>query len=187
MLGDFAGGIVIIIVAAIIGIAQNAVRSNPVKLIQDTAPVSTVRHGGDPAAGNGAGNGGGVAGDAGAEGTGMDAPLPEGAVSLETAHRLYNEGIAIFIDARSPDAYAEGRIPGAINIPYDQLPKYLDALQSQVLKSDHIICYCWSTTCDFSDQLATELKIMGYENVEVFTAGWDRWTEAGHPTEEGAP
>lgn len=178
MLGDFAGGLVIMAVAAIIAIAQNAVRSNPVKLIQDTAPVSTVRHDSDTA-------GGDAAGEPDRIKAGSDAELPEGAVSVEAARRLYDEGIAIFIDARSPDGYAEGHIPGAINIPYDQLPKYLDTLQSQVLKTDHIIAYCWSPTCDFSDQLATELKIMGYENVEVFTGGWDHWTAAGHPAEEG--
>ena len=180
MLGEFAGGLMIIVVAAIIAIAQNAVRSNPVKLIQDTAPVSTARHGGDAAERDDAGGNGAATG-----GAGMDAPLPEGAVGVEEARRLYDEGIAIFIDARSPDGYAEGHIPGSINIPYDQLPKYLDTLQSQVLRTDHIIVYCWSPTCDFSDQLATELKIMGYDNVEVFTGGWDHWTAAGHPTGEG--
>jgi rhodanese-related sulfurtransferase len=186
MLGDFAGGLVIVIIAAVIGIAQNAVRSNPVKLIQNTRPVSTASHDAGETA-----SGVTPEVDAAHPADGQTTPavaeesLPEGSVSLERARQLYDEGVSIFIDARSPESFAEGHIPGAVNIPYDQLPKYLDTLQSQVLTSDHIICYCWSPTCDFSDQLATELKIMGYDNVEVFTGGWDQWIEAGHPTEEG--
>ena len=179
MLGNFAGGIVIIAVAAIIGIAQNTVRSNPVKLIQDAKVVSTVNHGGEAEK------------TVGAETTpGTDAPtevtLPEGAIDVDTARRLYDEGVTIFIDARSPSGYDEGHIPGAINIPYDQLPKYLETLQAETVTSDHIVCYCWSPTCDFSDQLATELNIMGYENVEVFTGGWEHWTAGGHPAEPEA-
>ncbi len=35
---------------------------------------------------------------------------------------LSSENPPTLIDVRSPDAYAAGHIPGAINIPGDQLP-----------------------------------------------------------------
>jgi rhodanese-related sulfurtransferase len=186
MLGDFAGGVIIIVVGAIIGIAQNSVRSNPIKLIQDTRPVSTANHGGQADADTGSGSvtGNPAGGQEGGAGELADA-LPEGAISVEETRRLYDEGVAVFIDARSPEGYAEGHIPGAINIPYDRLPQYLETLQSQVLRTDRIVCYCWSPTCDFSDQLATELQIMGYENIDVFTGGWEEWTAGDNPTETG--
>jgi rhodanese-related sulfurtransferase len=170
MLGNFAGGVVIIVAATAIGIAQNAVRSNPIKLIQDTVPVSTVRHGETDAA----------EGDAAALGP---ADLPEGAISVDEVKRLFDEGVAVIIDSRAPEIYEEGHIPGAINIPYDKLPSYLDVLQAEVVTDDYVVCYCWSPTCDFSDQLATELKILGYENVVVFLGGWEHWTAAGYPVE----
>lgn len=170
MLSDFAGGVVIIVVATAVGIAQNAVRSKPVKLIQDTEVVSTVRHAQEPATATPS-----AASEAEA--------LPEGAIGVADVKRHFDEGTAVIIDARAPSVFAEGHIPGAINIPYDKLPSYLDVLQAEVVVDDTVICYCWGPTCDFSDQLATELKIMGYENVVVFTGGWEDWTAAGHPTE----
>jgi rhodanese-related sulfurtransferase len=173
MLSNVAGGVVIIVVATFIGIAQNTVRSNPVKLIQDTAVVSTVRHGDERAAT--------AEGDAAA--ALEEETLPAGAIGVDDVKRLYDEGTAVIIDARAPEVFEAGHIPGAINIPYDKLPSYLDQLQSEVMTSDRVICYCWGPTCDFSDQLATELKILGYDNVVVFTGGWEHWTAAGHPTE----
>lgn len=173
LLGDLAGGVVLMIVATLIGVGFNAVRSNPVKLIQNTTAVSTVQHG-----------------DESKDTTGLDTAtttaqetLPEGAIGVDEVKRLFDEGTAVVIDARGPGAFEEGHIPGAVNIPYDQLPDYIETLQSEVFTGDVVICYCWGPTCDFSDQLATELLIMGYENVTVFTGGWEEWTAAGHPTE----
>jgi rhodanese-related sulfurtransferase len=159
------------IAATAIGIGVNAVRSNPVKLIQNTQAVSTASH--DEEAAPAVSDGGMPEAEA----------LPEGAVAVDELKQLLDEGAIVLIDARSPSAFEEKRIPGAINIPYDQLPSYLEALEESVLREDHVVCYCWSPTCDFSDQLATELKIMGYENVSVFTGGMEHWAEAGHPTE----
>lgn len=174
IIGDLAGGVALIVVASAIGIAQNTVRSNPVPLIQKEAPISTVQKRDERAAAEST-----LADTAAAD---TKAPLPEGAVDLKEAKRIFDEGIAVILDARSPSAFAEGHIPGAINIPYDQLPDYLDTLSDEVPKEQRVMCYCWSPTCDFSDQLATELKFMGYKDVVVFTGGWEEWTAAGYPT-----
>jgi rhodanese-related sulfurtransferase len=155
------------VVATLIGVIVNAVRPNGVALIQSGAPVSTVQHG------------------AHADSAAIDstAALPEGAISLAEMKRLFDEGTAIILDARDAAEYERGHIPGAINIPYDRIPEYFDVLQSQVPMDALVVCYCRSLTCDFSDQLATELKIIGYQNVKVFSGGWDQWTAAGYPIE----
>jgi rhodanese-related sulfurtransferase len=166
---------VIILAATAIGIAQNAVSSNPIKLIQDGAPVSTAqKHGGDAATADSAGAGSGAA-----------QALPEGSISLSEMKTLFDGGNAFILDARPPDGFAEGHIPGAINIPYDKLPDYVDKLNDEVPQELTVVCYCWGPECDFSDQLATELKFMGYQDVIVFTGGWEEWTAAGYPTEGG--
>lgn len=179
IIGDLAGGVALIVVASAIGIAQNTVRSNPIPLIQKGAPVSTVQKHDERAAAEST-----KADTAAADTTAAKkkAPLPEGAVDLKEAKRIFDEGLAVIMDARSPSDFAEGHIPGAINIPYDQLPDYLDTLAEEVPKEQRVMCYCWSPTCDFSDQLATELKFMGYKDVVVFTGGWEEWTAAGYPT-----
>ena len=109
--------------------------------------------------------------------------LAEGAISLAEMKRLFDEGSVIILDARDASEYEQGHIPGAINIPYDRIPEYFDVLNSQVPTDAHVVVYCRSLTCDFSDQLATELKIIGYQNVSVFSGGWEQWTTAGYPIE----
>ncbi len=164
---EILGGVGILVVATLLGIVVNAVRPNGVALIQSGAPVSTAQHGNS-------------ADSAAADTT--DA-LSEGAISLAEMKRLFDEGSIGILDARDATEYEQGHIPGAINIPYDRIPEYFDVLQSQVPMDAHVVCYCRSLTCDFSDQLATELKIMGYQNVSVFSGGWDQWTTAGYPIE----
>lgn len=166
------GGLLVVAAAGIVGVAHNAVRSRPLKLIPSPAPpasAAVAQAETNPAA---------------------DASTPAPAASADALDAagvkvLVDEGAAFVIDARAPQAFAEGHIPGAINIPYDRLPEYLEQLQATVPMDAQVVCYCWSPTCDFSDQLATELRFMGYTNVRVFTGGWENWTAAGHPTAEG--
>jgi len=59
------------------------------------------------------------------------APLPAPDPALESARRIErDEAIkmvkrkkAVWVDVREPDQYAQGHIPGAINIPLSVLPK----------------------------------------------------------------
>ena len=164
---EILGGVGIMLVASLLGIVVNTVRPNGVALIQSGAPVSTAQHAKPDST-------------AGADTTHA---LAEGAISLAEMKRLFDEGTAIILDARDPSEYEQGHIPGAINIPYDRIPEYFDVLQSQVPMDAHVVVYCRSLTCDFSDQLATELKIIGYKNISVFSGGWDQWSTAGYPIE----
>lgn len=168
-IGQMAGGIVVILAASIIGITYNAVRSNGVKLIQDVTPVSTARGHGTDASTSSPADASGV--------------LPEGAIGLEEMKRMVDESSVAIIDARASDAFASGHIPGAVNIPYDKLIDYVDELELAATPEEMVILYCWSPTCDFADQLSTELRILGYNNTRIFTGGWNQWVEAGYPGE----
>lgn len=186
-IAELAGGLAIIVVAAAIGLAHNAVREKPIKLVQKVKPVSTVSHGGaDKSGGGGSGSPSGTTAPgegSGAGETGADIPLPEGAVGVADVKAMFDAGTAVIIDARAPSAFEEGHIPGAMNVPYDRLPDYIDQLLAEVPMDAEIVCYCWGPDCDFSDQLATEMKILGYENIMVFTGGWEHWEREGHPVD----
>jgi rhodanese-related sulfurtransferase len=175
---NIVGGIVIIVLAASLGVIHNAVRSQSMPLIQRVEPVSTARHG------DGADQSQSSHGEAEAA-TPSRTGIPEGSVTAGRVKAMMESGDVYIIDARLPEAFDDGHIPGAINIPYDQLPDYYDGLTESVPTDATVICYCWSPTCDFSDQLATELKILGYADVLVFTGGWEDWQNAGYKTENG--
>ena len=93
--------------------------------------------------------------------------------------------MAFIIDARTAHEYAEGHIPGALNVPYDEFVDYYADLIDRVPMDATVIAYCKSVTCDLSDLLAQELKLAGYERVLLYRGGWDEWTEAGFPAAVG--
>ncbi len=85
---------------------------------------------------------------------------------------------ATIIDARSPDHFAEGHIPGAINIPYNDPIGYLPALQERTLPEDLVIVYCGGEPCDESQMVFDLLRQAGYHNIRIYFGGWRDWLEA---------
>lgn len=106
------------------------------------------------------------------------------ALGLDRALELYLGGTAVFVDARMPDEFAAGHIPGAVNLPYDDLESHLDVL-GFLPEDGLVVTYCDGTECELSLELADELTAMGFNQVRVFFGGWEQWVEAGHDIEEG--
>ncbi|WP_201778099.1 rhodanese-like domain-containing protein [Thermanaerothrix daxensis] len=66
-------------------------------------------------------------------------PYPEvKRIPLEEAKRAYDEGSAVFLDVRPASAYSAAHIPGALNIPLNELPQRIRELDPQ----RPIITYC---------------------------------------------
>lgn len=59
-------------------------------------------------------------------------------ISREEAMKMVKEGKAIYIDVRGKDAYEEGHIPGAINVPEGELIDKLKDLPPHKF----LITYC---------------------------------------------
>ena len=49
-------------------------------------------------------------------------PLAPGVVDGAAAHRLVAAGVRV-VDVRTPAEFAAGHVPGAVNIPYDEMPQ----------------------------------------------------------------
>lgn len=60
----------------------------------------------------------------------------------ELMQRIKANQTGLILDVRSPGEYAEGHIPGAINIPHDQLDSRLAEISSY--KDKDIVLYCRS-------------------------------------------
>ena len=80
------------------------------------------------------------------------------------------------VEVLSEESYNEGHIPGAINIPLDELVslgnKFLE-------KNDVIVVYCGSYRCQRSTKAAIILLELGYENTLEFKAGKRGWVHSG--------
>ena len=65
---------------------------------------------------------------------GADAPR----ISVADAKKAFDDGSAVFIDTHLKNAYDDGHIPGAINIPVAEL----DLKVNTIPKGKKIIAYC---------------------------------------------
>jgi len=81
-----------------------------------------------------------------------------------------------FVDAREPELYLEGHIPGARNIPFEQVANYGDTLKT-IPKTDLLLLYCDGGDCHQSHDLAEYLLANGWQRVTVYTGGWEEWSK----------
>jgi len=82
------------------------------------------------------------------------------------------------IDLRTPEFYAQGHIPGAINLLYENLEK-----ETAKLSKDKInVVYCYDITCHLSTKAALWLAQKGYK-VKELIGGWQSWVEHELPVE----
>jgi rhodanese-related sulfurtransferase len=84
----------------------------------------------------------------------------------------------VLLDVRTAQGYREGHLPGAINIPFEELPKRMP----QLPKSKEIISYCWNVTCLLCTKASYVLASRGYKAREMI-GGIASWREAGFPIE----
>ncbi len=82
-----------------------------------------------------------------------------GDVASVDARRLVQEG-ARLVDVRSPEEFAAGHLPGAINLPVQELDR---RLQELLPKDQPVVLYCRSG--NRSGRAAGMLKKAGYERV----------------------
>jgi rhodanese-related sulfurtransferase len=106
-------------------------------------------------------------------------------IDLEEAKKKFDEGKAVFIDARCSDEYNQGHIKGAISLSPDRLEMECPLVISQLLREREIITYCGGGDCRLSIELAEKLTNLGYPRVSIFFGGWLTWEAAGYPIDPG--
>jgi rhodanese-related sulfurtransferase len=88
----------------------------------------------------------------------------------------------LILDVRTRDGYRAGHLPGAINIPFEELPARLRELPKQ----KELLTYCWGTTCILCTKASYVLASKGFRTKEMI-GGIEEWQKAGFPIEKGAP
>jgi len=107
-------------------------------------------------------------------------------IPLEQAVEFYDTREAVFVDARPAWEYEEGRIPGAIHLPWQGWEQYMAGFLDAVPDPHTIvIAYCDGEACELSEGLALLLREMGYKNAVVLINGMTVWEQAGYPVEKG--
>lgn len=89
----------------------------------------------------------------------------------------------LLVDARGPEVYAQGHLPGAINIPSERV----EQLGAWLPASSILIVYCGGPTCPASTVVAQWLVTHDWPHVLHYAQGFAAWQLAGYPVEVGAP
>jgi rhodanese-related sulfurtransferase len=107
------------------------------------------------------------------------AQKPEGVVIVDadSMKTLIKDEHAIILDVRTPEEYAEGHLPGAINIDYrnEKFEEGLDTLNKDLVYD----VYCRSGNRSLE---STEImKKKGFKNIYHFEGGFTEWEKKGFP------
>jgi rhodanese-related sulfurtransferase len=99
-------------------------------------------------------------------------------ITREEIKALLDEDAPVTIVEALPEKYFKhSRLPGAINIPHDQVGALAPAMLPN--KEALIVVYCANTACQNSTIAVRELTAMGYSNVREYVEGKQDWVEAG--------
>ena len=97
----------------------------------------------------------------------------------ELAEQIQLQRAPLIVDVRSEKEYAEAHIPGAVNIPYDQLGDRLSEIDAA--KADEIVVHCRSGhRAEIAEKVLSEA---GYSNVRDLDGHMNAWQSGGHPIE----
>lgn len=60
-------------------------------------------------------------------------------ISIDEVKALMAKKQVVLIDVRDPQSFAEGHMPGAINVPFDYIPKHVDQWKKE---KRLLVTYC---------------------------------------------
>ena len=153
----FGQTVALALMAAVLGLIVNQVRSDSLPLLGDWSPEAriTLKFG-------------------------KNILMP-----FEEAKEKFFAGGAVFLDARPPELYQEGHIQGALNLPIGEFDQLAEKVFTEFPEDTLFVTYCDGEECILSAELALKLKEIGYENVRVLYNGWSLWKSHQLPLKGG--
>ncbi|HEX6254671.1 MAG TPA: rhodanese-like domain-containing protein [Euzebyales bacterium] len=92
---------------------------------------------------------------------------------------LADDPDTLVVDVRTPAEFRAGHIPGAINLPLDQVDAHLRRIVADA--GGHMVLVCQSG--GRASRACEKLTTAGLDDVEVLEGGMTGWTAAGGPVD----
>ena len=104
---------------------------------------------------------------------------PHDTIRVKDLHeQLGTQQQPLIVDIRIPKDYEEAHIPGAVNIPEEEIPNRMDDLPDD--RDAPIVTVC--NIGKFSKHATLYLKSKGYRNVRSAKGGLNEWVRKGYST-----
>jgi rhodanese-related sulfurtransferase len=85
----------------------------------------------------------------------------------------------VLLDVRSPELFAKGHVPGAVNLPH---AKIIASKMCEYPKSTLFVTYCAGPHCNGAARGAARLARLGFE-VKLMAGGMTGWIDEGFELE----
>ncbi|WP_136056509.1 rhodanese-like domain-containing protein [Microbacterium sp. K24] len=86
----------------------------------------------------------------------------------------------IVIDVRSDEAWAQGRVAGAVHMHYSEIATRAPL---EISADADVVVYCWSPGCNAGAKGALEFARLGYR-VREMIGGFEYWVREGYPVQD---
>ena len=106
-------------------------------------------------------------------------------VDFNRACQFVENQEGIILDARNPEDYAKGHLPGAYLLFFYTMNEYYPKLEELLQTSPALLTYCNDLHCEDSEFLANELLNLGYMPIYVYKGGFEDWKSRQMPIEIG--
>ncbi len=113
---------------------------------------------------------------------------PAATVGLPQFRAALDGKNTLILDARPSLIYAQGHVPGALNLSRNDFARDYRRLAPTLKPAldKPLIVYCAGGDCHDSRLVANALLTLGYSYVSIFTGGWDAWSAAKLPATAGS-
>ena len=108
-------------------------------------------------------------------------------IDFAEAKQAWEDG-TLFVDARAAKYYAEGHIPGAVNIPAwaPDIAERIAQLAEVEPTAAPVIVYCnESKECEDSHIVGNQMRQFDFEDLSVYEGGFPGWQKSGNPIATG--
>lgn len=105
------------------------------------------------------------------------AQSPHDLTAEEFHNRIANDSTAVVVDVRTPEEYAAGHLPGAINLDYNNQASFVNGCENLTPNCNYYV-YCRSGRR--SDAACNQMMDYGLP-VYNMCGGIQSWTQAGYP------
>jgi rhodanese-related sulfurtransferase len=102
-------------------------------------------------------------------------------ITIDELKVLVEQQAVVVLDVREPGAFAQGRIPGAINVDYTQV---LARAAQFAGEKRTIVAYCACANEMTAARAAVDLAAKGIPGARALKGGWDEWVSRGEAIEK---
>jgi rhodanese-related sulfurtransferase len=107
-------------------------------------------------------------------------PVQVGEADAELVKQMIGDASVVLLDARPPELYSLGFIPGAVNLPVAVFAEALPPLAQRLRSARLLIVYCGGPKCPDAADLAARLYEKGFKDLLIYRGGVGDWQRRGN-------